>query len=115
MNKLLNQQLDELLTDSCVTSTDLECENALRVGAATLCGAAAGGITATTVVCNLADAAFDTFESLVQDIADDYGLEASMKWQAGAYAVRFTLPQLAPPTIASRPAEKSLLARLFRR
>jgi hypothetical protein len=89
MNKLLNQQLDELLTNSAVTSTDLECESALRVGAATLCRAP-NEITATTVVCNVADADFVIFDSLVQDITDEYGLEAIIKWQPGGYSVRFT-------------------------
>jgi hypothetical protein len=96
MNKLLHQQLDELLTNSPAISSDLECESALRVGAATLCHAAPNQITATTVVCNLKDADFGRFESLVQDVADDYGLEASIQWHAGAYSVRFTPHRLAP-------------------
>jgi hypothetical protein len=92
MNKLLNQQLDELLTDSPFTSTHLECESALRIGAATLGRAAPGEIAATTVVCKVADAVVDTFESLVQEIVDEYGLEATIQWRHGGYSVRFTAP-----------------------
>ncbi len=112
MNNLLNQQLDELLTGSQLRGPKLQCESALRVGAATLCRAAPSEITATTVECNLEGANLDTFASLVQEIADEYGLEASVhqhNQQQAACSVRFTWPL--PP--ADVQPEKSLLARLF--
>jgi len=113
MNKLLNRQLDELLTNSRIPSTNLRCESALRVGAATIGRATTSEIAATTVVCDLQDADLDTFESLVQEIADEYCLEASIQQQQQhcAYSVRFTWPL---PSVSARDvqAEKSLLARL---
>lgn len=89
MNTLLNQQLDELLSKS--TFGKLKCESALRVSAATLYRAAADEITATTVVCDLEAADSDSFELLVQEIADEYGLEATIRQrQPGSASVRFT-------------------------
>ena len=93
MNNLLHQQLDEVLTRSASRAA-LDCERALRVGAATLSRAPLGEITATTVVCNIADDDIDAIESLVSDIADEYGLEARVqKQQPASYSVRFSWPQ----------------------
>jgi hypothetical protein len=99
MNKLLNQQLAEVLTGAGFRAkSGLKCEGVLRVGAGTLCRAAPGEITATTVVCDLQGAAVDTFEWLVQDIADEYGLDAGIQQQrTGSYSVRFTCPR--PPEL----------------
>ncbi len=116
MNKLLNQQLAEVLTGAGFRSqSHLKCEGALRVGAGTLCRAAPGEITATTVVCDLQGADLDTFESLVQDIADEYGLEAGILQRAGSYSVRFTCPPLTVVPVDTLDANKSLLARLLGR
>ncbi len=117
MNKLLNQQLAEVLTGAGFRPRSrLNCEGALRVGAGTLCRAAPGEITATTVVCDLPGADLDTFEWLVQDIADEYGLEANIQQQqAGSYSVRFTCPPLTAVPGDTLDANKSLLARLLRR
>jgi hypothetical protein len=115
MNKLLNQQLDEVLIGSGFRAR-LECEEALRVGAGTLCRAAPGEITATTVVCDLQGADLDAFESLVEEIGDEYGLEASIQQQVGSYSVRYTRPRLtgAPiDTVPTNRANRSLLARLL--
>ncbi len=115
MNNLLNQQLDELLTNARIPSTNLRCEGALRVGAATLYRAAPHEITATTVVCDLEGADMHTFQSLIQEIADDYGLDAGIQQQLGSCSVRFTcaLPSVAPLQV--KEPEKSILARLLRR
>ena len=113
MNNLLKEQLDEVLSKSASGAT-LEYERALRVGAETLCRARAGEITATTVVCNIADDAIDAVESLVADIADEYGLEACIRrQQPGSYSVRFTWPETDEPEQAM--GQKSFLARLFGR
>jgi hypothetical protein len=115
MKNLLNQQLDELLANSPIPNTELQCEGALRVGAATLCRVAPNEITATTVMCDLHEGMVDVFESLVQAIADEYGLEASIHHRAGSCSVRFTCPQRAAVPIQARHADKSMLARLLRR
>jgi hypothetical protein len=113
MNNLLKEQLDEVLSKSA-SGAPLEYERALRVGAETLCRARAGEITATTVVCNIADDAIDAVEWLVGDIADEYGLEACIRrQQPGSYSVRFTWPESNEPEQAM--GQKSLLARLFGR
>ena len=114
MNKLLNQQLDEVLTNSSLRAR-LNCEGALRVGAGTLCRAAAGEITATTVVCDVQGADLDSLESLVEDIADEYGLEASIQQRPGSYSVRFTCARVTAAPIDTLHANKSVLARLLRR
>jgi hypothetical protein len=111
MNKLLTQQLDELLANS--SATDLKCESALRIGAATLCHAAPTEITAARVMCDLADSDVSAFEVLVQKIADEYGLDACIEQQPSSYAVRFTWPPV--PALEPIPEEKSLLARLLGR
>jgi len=115
MNKLLNQQLDEVLTGSGFRA-HLKCEGALRVGAGTLCRAAPGEITATTVVCDLQGADLDSLKSLVQEIADEYGLEASIQQQPGSYSVRYTCPRptnVPGDTVQTNRANRSLLARLL--
>src|SRR4051794_30894941 len=112
MNKLLTRQLDELLTDS-TSNTDLKCESALRVGAAMLCRARPNEITAATIVCDLAAGDVTTLECVVQDIADEYGVVATLRQHGGSYSVRFSLP-LSPAAKSEQP-EKSVLARLLRR
>jgi hypothetical protein len=113
MNNLLKEQLDEVLSKSASGAT-LEYERALRVGAETLCRARAGEITATTVVCNIPDDEIHAVESLVDDIADEYGLEACIRWQQpGSFSVRFTWPELFEPEQIM--GQKSFLARLLGR
>ena len=68
---------------------ELGCESALRTGAATLCNGA-GRITATTVVCEVDYAELNVLECLVADIADEFGVCASIREASGAYAVRFS-------------------------
>jgi hypothetical protein len=117
MNNLLQEQLDEVLTKSARGAT-LEYERALRIGAETLCRARVGEITATTIVCNIADDEIDAVESRVADIAEEYGLEASIRrQQPGSYSVRFTWPETYEPVQATTQttAQKSLLARLLGR
>ena len=89
MNHLLMQRIDELLTGSG-DRAGLDCERALRVGAATLHRGAPSGITATIVVCDVARPDFAAFESLVTEVADDYGLAAGIQAQPAGYSVRLT-------------------------
>jgi hypothetical protein len=113
MNTLLQHQLNELLTDIS-TRSKLKCESALRVGAATLCRGKPGQITATTVVCDISADDLEAFGLLVADIADEYGLEASIRQQPGSCSVRFTCPVETSVEAASKPGLKTVLARLFR-
>jgi hypothetical protein len=113
MNNLLKEQLDEVLSKSASGAT-LEYERALRVGAGTLSRARAGEITATTVVCNIADDGIHAVESLVADIADEFGLEACIRrQQPGSYSIRFTLPETYQAEQVT--GQKSFLARLLGR
>jgi hypothetical protein len=108
MNKLMHEQIYELLTNS-QSRAMLECERALRVGAATLCR---GAITATTIVCDIAADDLDAFESLVVKIADEFDIDASIRPQPGRCSVRFSWPEPCEAIEPAAPA-KSLLARLL--
>jgi hypothetical protein len=114
MNTLLQQQLNELLTDSS-TRSKLTCESALRVGAATLHRGRPGEITATTVVCDVAADDVEAFASLVSEIGDEYGLETRIQQRPGSYSVRFTCSPAEAVRVGSTPGVKSALARLLRR
>jgi hypothetical protein len=114
MNNLLYGQIDELLNRSW-SHTGLRCESALRAAAGTLSRGAWGEITATSVVCDLAGDEVDGFESLVADIADEYGVEASIRHHPGWYSVRFTsLPRASAHDESGR-SVKQLLARMLAR
>lgn len=91
MNNLLYQQLDELIATSDAHQRR-KADSALRVGAATLSRATSREITATTVVWDATGEDLDAFESLVAKIAEEYGLNASIRPQPGSYSVRFTRP-----------------------
>lgn len=91
MNNFLHQQLEELLSNT-PDSTGLGFENALRAGAATLRRAAASPITATTVVCDVPGDEIEQFLLVAADIATEYGLDASVRHNAGSYSVRFSCP-----------------------
>ena len=94
MNNLLCQQLDELLAKS-ETRRHGKPESALRVSAAMLRRRTSSEVTATTVVCRAAGEDLEALESLVTDISEEYGLNASIRAQSGSVSVRFTrrLPQ----------------------
>ena len=113
MNKLMHEQIHELLAKSESRGV-LECERALRVGAATLWQVPSGHITAMTVVCDIAEDRINALESLVADIAEEFGLDGSIKRQPGACSVRFSWPEHSEP-VRSRASEKSLLRRLLAR
>ncbi len=94
MNKLLDEQIHEILRRSNGRAFS-ERERALRVAAATLWRGLSGAITATTVVCDVADGQFDAVVTLVADIAEEYGVDASIQQQQGCCSVRF---RPLPPT-----------------
>jgi hypothetical protein len=90
MNKLLDEQIHELLRRSNGRAFgERERARALRVAAATLWRGLSDAITATTVVCDVADGQLDAVVTLVADIAEEYGVDASVQQQQGCCSVRF--------------------------
>ena len=91
MNQLLAGQIEEAVDSQrgglCV---GLGCEAQLRAAAATVSDAPPGVITATTVVCVLGQDDATVVESMVADIADEFGLEARMHMHVGSFSVRFS-------------------------
>jgi hypothetical protein len=114
MNSLLFRQVDELLARATGRRA-LGCEGALRVGAATLCNGIAGEITATIVVCAVDAADVESFEALVAEISDEFGLEATISQHSGSRSVRFTCPAAAVVHVVGRHRIKALLARALAR
>jgi hypothetical protein len=70
----------------------LECESQLRIAAAMLARALPGEISATTVVGDLRADDERQFESMVAEIGDEYGLDATLRIEDGKFSVRFTVP-----------------------
>ncbi len=79
----------------------LECESQLRVAAAMFLHP--GEVTATTVVGQLRPDEQAQFDALVADIADAYGLDATLRVDDAGFAVRFSLPS----EVAEQPARRS--------
>ena len=72
------------------------------MAAATLSRASADEITAATVVGIIGADDLTSFERLVDEIADEFDLEASMEIAVGSFSVRFTrraapAPEASPP------------------
>lgn len=61
----------------------------LRVAARMLSRSSADEMTATTVVGALGPDGIDAFRGLVQAIADDYQLTATITFHVGSFSVRF--------------------------
>ena len=73
---------------------ELRTEGALVVAARMLSGSPDYAMTATTVVGVLGRDDVDEFRSLVQDIADEFGLNAVVRLKTGSFSVRFSrLPE----------------------
>jgi hypothetical protein len=89
---LLAKQLEELLR-SRPGAHELPYERALRVGAASLRRGAADEITSTTIVGSLLTNDHEDFETLVADIAEEFGLDATIRLWAGSFSVRFCRPE----------------------
>jgi hypothetical protein len=64
----------------------------LEVAARMLSSALEYEMSATTVVGVLGRDDPDAFRSLVSDLSDEYGLDATVKIQPGSYSVRFSRP-----------------------
>src|SRR5215216_1523249 len=67
-------------------------QGALVVAARMLCDASEYATTATTVVGVLGRDDAAEFRSLVQDIAEEFGLDASVTLKTGSFSVRFSRP-----------------------
>jgi hypothetical protein len=65
-------------------------EGTLRVAAATLSRLGGGEDSATTVVGVLGADDIDAFRALIREIADEFGLDASIQFHVGSYSVRFS-------------------------
>ena len=89
MNPALAHDIDEIFQQPDTRAT-LKAEGPLAVAASMLSAAAAYEMTATTVVGVLGRDDLDAFRSLVIDICDAYGLEATVKIHVGSYSVRFS-------------------------
>jgi hypothetical protein len=66
------------------------CEGALVVAARTLSAAAEYAIAATTVVGVLGRDDVNEFRSLMQDIAQEFNLDAEVQLKMGSFSVRFS-------------------------
>jgi hypothetical protein len=89
VNTLLVDQLHEALADSGPRH-GLAAESSLRVAAATLAHASPGEMTATRVIGTLGRDDLESFEALLAEIADEYGLESRFETRGGSFAVRFS-------------------------
>ena len=88
VNSTLPSQLQEILEESRARP-ELVNEKPLRVAASTLSRAPLEQMTATTVVGVLARDDVEAFRDLVQEIANQYGLDAQVKVNVGSFSVRF--------------------------
>ena len=89
MKQLLERELEEVLRRRPSTPrTELGCESSLRVAAATL--SRSPDIAATRVVGTLDQDDVAAVESLVADIAYEFGLESRLRINAGSFSVRFS-------------------------
>jgi hypothetical protein len=91
VNPTLALQVTDIL-DGKTRSAELACQGALIVAARMLGGAPEFAMTATTVVGVLGRDDVDEFRALVQDIAEEFGLDASVTLKAGSFSVRFSRP-----------------------
>jgi hypothetical protein len=91
LNPSLARELEDIV---CQTTPreDLASAGPLLVAARTLSSAAASEMTATTVVGMLGLDDLAAFRALVQEIVDDFDLEATVKLQLGSFSVRFSRP-----------------------
>jgi hypothetical protein len=114
MNRLLAQQLDELL-NAPGERYGFAWESALRVGAATLMRAVGDEITSTTVVGVLGNDDQMAFEALVADLANEFGLDVTIRQNDGSFSVRFSRPGAVAHEPPSPPQTRSLLDRFSQR
>jgi hypothetical protein len=89
MNRLFVSELNDLLA-APAHERGLAGEGPLRVGARTVSNAPAGEVTAATVVGVVGGEDLSALERLVEDIAAEFDLDASLRLHAGSFSVRFS-------------------------
>jgi hypothetical protein len=89
VNPTFALQLTDILAGP-VPHAELASQAALVVAARMLSDAGEYAMTATTVIGVLGCDDADEFRSLVQDIAEEFGLDASVTLKRGSYSVRFS-------------------------
>src|SRR5438093_10792739 len=89
INPTLALQVTDIL-EADTRTPELACQGALVVAARMLGGAVEDAMTATTVVGVLGHDDVDEFRSLVQDIAEEFGLDAEVRLKTGSFSVRFS-------------------------
>lgn len=91
MNQLLATQIREAICPRQPSRcSGLECQGSLRVAAAMLSRARSDEMMATTVVGILGRDDVPAVEALVASIAQEFGLESSMRTRIGSFSVRFS-------------------------
>jgi poly(3-hydroxybutyrate) depolymerase len=88
VNPSLARELADILSGSSARQ-ELASEGPLLVAARMLSRAADHEMTATTVVGVLGRDDVDAFRALVHNIAQEFGLEATVKLKEGSFSVRF--------------------------
>ena len=91
MNPALQREIETIFQVPSA-SAKLKAAAPLEVASRMLSSAAAHAMTATTVVGVLGLDDADAFRSLVSDISEECGLDATVKIQQGSYSVRFSRP-----------------------
>jgi len=89
MNPTLLHEI-ETIVQTPPAPAKLKAAARLEVAASMLSSAAGHELTATTVVGVLGHDDVDLFQSLVSELSEEYGLDATVKVQQGSYAVRFS-------------------------
>jgi hypothetical protein len=91
MNQLLAHQIQEAIAPRQPDRwSGLACEAALRVAATTLSRARSDEITAIKVLRILGRDDVHAVEALVAAIAQEFGLESTMRTRVGSFSVRFS-------------------------
>jgi hypothetical protein len=88
VNPSLARDLEGILNKPAA-HVELASESPLRVAASMLSRTPTHEMTATTVVGVLGRDDIEAFRTLVQDIADEYGLDATVTVKVGSFSVRF--------------------------
>jgi hypothetical protein len=88
VNPSLARDLEGILIKPAA-HVELPSESPLRVAASMLSRAPTHEMTATTVVGVLGRDDVEAFRALVHDIADEYGLDATVTLKVGSFSVRF--------------------------
>jgi hypothetical protein len=90
VDRLTVGQLDEVLR--VAVPSGLRLERSVRAAAAALANSTTSMITTTTLVGVLGPDDQPAFRALIDDLVDEYGLNASIELEPGWYAVRFSRP-----------------------